>query len=151
MPGDAFAREEEQTATLEMPGFSFLFFDDGRDGNTIKAEFKAQLAEGETLLSARERRDIVTAATSLFDDCIALVGLLDEQNQAQPIRRSPFWSTTILGLVKILLGFAAGAAGLSVWLGWPIPTHWPRLIAQRLNDLSLSSIWERLAQRRPFR
>lgn len=72
---------------LGMPGFSFLSFDGEADGEDLKAEYKMRLAEGEQLLSAQEREDIVEASRELFEMCIEIVKTLDEEVRRREIVR----------------------------------------------------------------
>lgn len=60
-----------------VPGFSLFYFEGERDGEDIKADFKAKLEHAEALLSEKERRDIVEEAHVIFESCIALVERLD--------------------------------------------------------------------------
>lgn len=60
-----------------LPGFTFLYFEGDHDGEDIKAEFKARLAGVEADFTQEERQEIIEAAQGLFDDCVALVGMLD--------------------------------------------------------------------------
>ncbi|WPG99700.1 Hypothetical protein R9X50_00251900 [Acrodontium crateriforme] len=62
------------------PGFSFLSFDGDKDGEDIKALFKARLVGAETLLTPDERQDIIDSACKIFDDCITLVKYLDQKD-----------------------------------------------------------------------
>ena len=62
---------------FDMPGFSFLSFDEEDDGEDLKALFKARLAEAETLLLPQERQDIIIAAQNTFGYCISQVKYLD--------------------------------------------------------------------------
>ncbi|KAF2216411.1 hypothetical protein CERZMDRAFT_19713, partial [Cercospora zeae-maydis SCOH1-5] len=64
--------------SLELPGFSFLSFDEDQDGEDIKALFKANLINGETLLTADEQQEIVDTAQQLFERCNRLVYQLDQ-------------------------------------------------------------------------
>ncbi|KAM3422994.1 hypothetical protein BST61_g470 [Cercospora zeina] len=64
--------------SLELPGFSFLSFDGDQDGEDIKALFKANLINGETLLTAEEQQDIVDTAQQLFERCNRLIYQLDQ-------------------------------------------------------------------------
>ena len=75
--------DERQEAGREPLGFSFLSFDGHEDGEDLKMHFKARLAEAEALLTAQEREEIVAAAQGLFEDCIALVHLLDREMEQQ--------------------------------------------------------------------
>jgi heme oxygenase len=70
---------------LGMPGFSFLSFDGEEDGEDIKVEYKKQLAEGESLLTVQERKDIMEASQELFERCIAIVKKLDIEVRRQQI------------------------------------------------------------------
>nr|OQO26631.1 hypothetical protein B0A51_07905 [Rachicladosporium sp. CCFEE 5018] len=64
---------------LSRPGYTFLSFDGDDDGESIKAEFKTRLAEGDALLSVDERREIVEAADELFRLCVDIVTALDKE------------------------------------------------------------------------
>ena len=75
--------DERQEGGREPLGFSFLSFDGHEDGEDLKMHFKARLAEAEALLTAQEREEIVAAAQGLFEDCIALVHLLDREIEQQ--------------------------------------------------------------------
>jgi heme oxygenase len=70
---------------LGMPGFSFLSFDGEEDGEDIKVEYKKRLAEGESLLTVQERKDIMEASQELFERCIAIVKKLDIEVRRQQI------------------------------------------------------------------
>jgi heme oxygenase len=70
---------------LGMPGFSFLSFDGEEDGEDIKVEYKKRLAEGESLLTAQEREDIMEASQELFERCISIVKKLDIEVRRQKI------------------------------------------------------------------
>ncbi|OQO14430.1 hypothetical protein B0A48_01307 [Cryoendolithus antarcticus] len=64
---------------LSRPGYTFLSFDGDDNGEAIKVEFKARLAEGDALLTVEERREAVEAADELFGLCIDIVSALDEE------------------------------------------------------------------------
>jgi hypothetical protein len=57
--------------------FQFLRFSTPTDGEDLKADFKARLAEVETRLSWREHRDVLQEAACIFENMILLVGQLD--------------------------------------------------------------------------
>ncbi|KAK3697844.1 hypothetical protein LTR37_017235 [Vermiconidia calcicola] len=71
--------EQEKVHSSGLPGFTFLFFEGEQDGEDIKAEFKARLAEADSLLTQDQRQDVIDAAQRLFEDCIALVEILDRE------------------------------------------------------------------------
>lgn len=87
---------------LGMPGFSFLSFDGDEDGEDIKVEYKKRLKEGEKLLSAQERDDILQASQELFERCIAIVKKLDSEVRMQHIVRQ----VVPVALVFVVLLFA---------------------------------------------
>lgn len=74
--GTAVAEKQEK---VELPGFSFLSFDGDDDGEDLKADFKARLADTEVLLTEQERQEVVDEAQELFGHCIQLVGELDRK------------------------------------------------------------------------
>ena len=80
--------EGEGSMPTERSGYSFLFFDGDKSGEDIKALFKARLTEAEALLTVSERQDIIDTAQELFEDCIALVGMLDSKVRWQKIKRN---------------------------------------------------------------
>lgn len=87
---------------LGMPGFSFLSFDGEEDGEDVKAEYKRRLDEGEALLSAREREDVMEASRELFEMCIGIVRKLDvEVRRREVVRRI---APVGLAVVVLLLG-----------------------------------------------
>lgn len=92
---------------VAMTGLTFLSFHDGNDGEDLKAVFKERLAGIDALLSSKEREDIVIAAQGLFDDCIALVGILDRVVWRHKMRsrlcRVALLACLILVLLLILL------------------------------------------------
>jgi heme oxygenase len=65
--------EEQQ----EGAGYSFLMFDGSQDGEDVKAEFKAQLARVQEVMSEQQREDVVQEARYIFRACIELVEELD--------------------------------------------------------------------------
>lgn len=105
--------EKSQASVLERQGLSFLYFDDGKDGNELKVSFKSRLAEAEACLTEQERQDILDAAVALFDDCIALVRILDYEVGAQRLPWRPPWK--VLAVV--------GLCG-AIWIGWKAIEHW---------------------------
>lgn len=83
--GPAFWHVSEETEKPEfgsarhpVPGFSLFYFEGERDGEDIKADFKARLAMAEELLSEKERREVCEEAGVVFDMCIKLVENLEE-------------------------------------------------------------------------
>ncbi len=70
------------------PGFSFLYFPGDEDGEDIKREFRASLAEVETLLTPKERDDVVAESLHIFRFCILLVEALDQLHNTPDIPRS---------------------------------------------------------------
>ncbi|KAK3721524.1 hypothetical protein LTR37_003080 [Vermiconidia calcicola] len=98
-PGSAQS-EQEKVPSSVMPGFSFLSFEGEQDGEDIKAEFKARLAEADSLSTQDQRQDVIDAAQSLFEDCIALVEILDRE-----VLRQKVWSKlrVILGCITVAL------------------------------------------------
>ena len=99
--------EKHVVPLFDLPGFSFLSFDGDKDGEDIKELFKARLAEAETLLTQLERHEVMMAAQGLFEDCTALVGILDRAVWWQEIRRK-----VPLALLCVVV-FAA-----LLWLYW---------------------------------
>ena len=96
--------EKNNISLLELPGFSFLSFDGEQDGEDMKALFKARLAEAETLLTYQERQDVVLAARELFNDCIALVEMLDREVWWQRLwSRMPSTLLSTLGVLVVFL------------------------------------------------
>ncbi|KAK5167679.1 uncharacterized protein LTR77_007378 [Saxophila tyrrhenica] len=70
-------------SSRDLLGISFLSFEGTHDGEDIKASYKSELVQAETLLTFQERQDVIEASQQLFEDCIALVGELDEVAQRQ--------------------------------------------------------------------
>lgn len=99
--------EKRELQAFDAPGFSFLSFDGDHDGEDIKADFKARLATADTLFSQQEREDMVGEARNLFEDCIALVGMLDRQ----------IWWRTV-GRLLIFYLFSMSGAAVIVLLVW---------------------------------
>jgi len=60
------------------PGRSFLYFDGEEDGEDVKAAFKANLVQAETLFTPAQRTEIVQEAMEIFRYSIMLVEELDE-------------------------------------------------------------------------
>lgn len=94
--------DQNQVETL---GRSFLCFEGEQDGEDIKATFKAGLAEGETLLTTEERRDIVDAAQGLFDRCIGMVKFLDSDPASTKLTADKTTRNVIIGVGAILCAF----------------------------------------------
>ena len=94
---DLIDSEKDAATLLDVPGFTFLSFDGEEDGEDIKALFKARLAEAEAILTQQERQEVVAAAKGLFDDCIALVGMLDRE-----IRWRKMWTKLLVAVVCIV-------------------------------------------------
>ena len=69
----AFTGGSDQTEV----GLSFWHFESKDDGDDIKAEYKARLAEVGTMLSPNQKADIVHEANEIFERCINLVGEID--------------------------------------------------------------------------
>ncbi|KAK4554394.1 hypothetical protein LTR86_008602 [Recurvomyces mirabilis] len=90
-----------------MAGFSFLCFEGEQDGEDIKQEFKARLAETEALLNYEERQEVIHEAARLFEHCVELVNQLD----ALVLRQRLIRVVGIAALLGILL-FAL------IWLYW---------------------------------
>lgn len=136
--------DQRHNASPGTPGFSFLFFDDGKDGTAIQAEFKSRLADAETLLSEKERREIVGAAVALFDDCITLVGVLDDQTRGN--RRQ--WSWQLVVFITGLAGLALGVSGVIIFFGWAsIGSDFPSLSWRwPVMDGVVRSVWARMSQ-----
>jgi heme oxygenase len=61
------------------PGFTLFCFSGNRDGEDIKADFKARLEKAEELLTENQRKDIVDEAQFIFEQCVAIVEALDKQ------------------------------------------------------------------------
>lgn len=62
-----------------VPGFSLFYFEGEKDGEDVKADFKARLEMAEALLSEKERREVTEEAHVIFDMCIGLVDKLDNE------------------------------------------------------------------------
>ncbi|KAF1345813.1 hypothetical protein BDV97DRAFT_359152 [Delphinella strobiligena] len=60
-------------------GFSLFYFEGERDGEDIKADFKARLEMAEAVLTEQERNDITEEAQNIFNMCIDLVDRLDDE------------------------------------------------------------------------
>jgi hypothetical protein len=67
----------EDLKPYEDRGLSLWFFPGAEDGEDIKTEFKRRLQDGEHMLTAAQRGEIVTEAQGIFDRCEALVQELD--------------------------------------------------------------------------
>lgn len=108
-PSNDFWQVDTEQKALDVPGFSFLSFDEENDGEGLKAAFKQRLTQADGLLTDEERQDIVTTGQDLFQHCIDLIERTD---------RDVWWleSTANWGLA-----FAALAFGF-VWLLWRIFT-----------------------------
>ncbi|KXT06654.1 hypothetical protein AC578_8572 [Pseudocercospora eumusae] len=94
----------EQSALLQLPGFTFLSFPGHDDGEDIKTAFKARLADGETLLAESEKEEILDVSRQIFDKCIGLVNDLDRMVwRTQVVNRI----MPVLGMLSILLVYLA--------------------------------------------
>ncbi|KAF7195732.1 Heme-binding protein HMX1 [Pseudocercospora fuligena] len=104
-PGVAGNLEKgEQSALLQLPGFTFLSFPGDEDGEDIKTAFKSRLAEAETLLTESEKTEILGVSEQIFDKCISLVNDLDRMVwRTQVVNRL----MPVLGLLSILLVYLA--------------------------------------------
>lgn len=85
---------------MQLPGFSFLSFPGDRDGEDLKSTFKSRLAEAETLLTFKEKQDIVEVSQQLFERSILLVDELDRKVFKEKISG---WVWKTLGWTPILL------------------------------------------------
>jgi heme oxygenase len=70
--------EELSNLPLSQRGLSFWHFAGQSDGEDIKLDFKARLADAETLFSPDQRIDIIEEAKNIFQLCASLVHDLDE-------------------------------------------------------------------------
>ncbi|RYN44563.1 hypothetical protein AA0114_g9910 [Alternaria tenuissima] len=77
-PPGFWPEQDSERTTLEERGLSFWHFFGPHDGEDIKAEFKAQLLDAETLFTPDERVDIIEEAKNIFRLCATLVDELDE-------------------------------------------------------------------------
>jgi heme oxygenase len=79
--GDEFwtAGKSDADVPLSDRGLSFWNFEGTEDGEDIKAEFRARLAEGEVLFSKEQREDVVQEAKEIFGLCESVVVELDEK------------------------------------------------------------------------
>jgi len=69
---------DTQEHSLQDRGLSFWHFPGPLDGEDIKAEFKARLADAEDLFTPDERVDIIEEAKHIFRLCATLVDELDD-------------------------------------------------------------------------
>lgn len=67
------------TPPVRFAGFSFLFFPGDEDGEDIKRDFRARLAEVEAWLTPLERQQIVVEAIHIFRHCLAITEELHSQ------------------------------------------------------------------------
>ncbi|KAF2432775.1 heme oxygenase-like protein [Tothia fuscella] len=70
-------RDDLNLGKFEGLGLSFWFFPGAQDGEDIKADFKQRLQEGEAVLTAEQRADVVAEAQEIFNRCDSLVRELD--------------------------------------------------------------------------
>ncbi|CAA9961577.1 Heme-oxygenase multi-domain protein [Pyrenophora teres f. maculata] len=77
-PGFWPADHNGQEADLQDRGLSFWHFPGSLDGEDIKAEFKARLADAEGLFTPDERVDMIEEAKHIFRLCATLVDELDD-------------------------------------------------------------------------
>lgn len=73
------AKSNFDDSRQDVLGFSLFYFEGGRDGEDIKADFKARLELAEALLTEQERNDITEEAQNIFNMCIDLVDRLDDE------------------------------------------------------------------------
>jgi heme oxygenase len=91
---------------LSMPGFIFLSFSGDRDGEDIKADFQSRLEEADTLLTDKERDEVVDAAKGIFDDCLQLIHDIDKRVQVaqeEPNLQPLLLIAAALALMALLL------------------------------------------------
>ncbi|MCJ1247789.1 heme oxygenase [Trapelia coarctata] len=115
---------------IAQSGLSFWHFPGDNDGEEIKAEFKARLADVEGLLTTEQQEDIVDEACMIFDHCELLAKELDETLAARP--RAPpgptpwvalFLSRILPMRLMELLYASFGWVHRSRWYAW-IMVHW---------------------------
>ena len=82
-----------------------MSFDGDEDGEDIKVEYKKRLAEGESLLSAQERADIMEASQELFERCIAIVKKLDVEVRRQQILSQLLPVAVVIAVVLFALAY----------------------------------------------
>lgn len=118
--------EGEGKRGFEQAGLSFWHFVGEEDGEDIKREFKRRLASAETVLTAKERSEVVEEAVEIFRRSLLLVeeldGLLGTAVEAQaaaetgPVTRSGATARQIMvGKPRTWLG-GSGFAGLAILL-----------------------------------
>jgi heme oxygenase len=96
--------DKHELQSLQLPGFSFLSFEGGEDGEDLKALLKGRLAEAETLLTQDERHDVICYAMGLFQRCIQLVYMIDRAVWWQEVwRKIPWGLLSIVGVALLLL------------------------------------------------
>ena len=69
--------QEGMLENFETLGLSFWFHPGQRDGEDINKEFRLRLRDGDHILTASQRKDIVKEGSQIFDWCSALVEELD--------------------------------------------------------------------------
>lgn len=79
---------------------SFWDFDDEKDGEDIKCDFKRRIEKISELLSTAERVDIVAEAVLVFQMCQSLVDQLDELVQLQKTSESATPVTNSVGSIS---------------------------------------------------
>ncbi|OAA36259.1 heme oxygenase [Metarhizium rileyi] len=86
-------RQEQAESLLRRPHgdlpLRFFHFDTPDDGEDLKRDFKRQLADGEAMLSYREKHDIVQEAICIFENMILVVAQLDIVLASGPVRTPP--------------------------------------------------------------
>lgn len=107
--------KEQDSALLDVPGFSFLSFEGDQDGEDIKALFKSRLTEGETLLTPEEKQDVIDTAQQLFDRSILLVTEMDRMLLKQKISS---WIPWMLVAASSLLVFLYGLGQIERFAGF---------------------------------
>lgn len=122
--------EKVHTPIDELPGFSFLRFDGDNDGEDIKAEFKLRLKAADELLTTNEKEDVTYAAVTLFDDCIAMVHMLDSNMHELEVKRTWLW--ILLGVLwKVAIALRLGVRSATYFVS--VSTYVPgRFHPQRL-------------------
>lgn len=106
--GPAFWLGVDEAAGLQidpLPGFDFLSFDDGDDGESLKSAFKSRLEAADTLLTEAERQEVVATGIDVFEQCIQLIGHID---------RDVWWNECLTSWHLALLVLTIGI-GLTIW------------------------------------
>lgn len=86
---------------------AFLSFNGDDDGEDLKTVFKVRLAYIDMLPTSKDREDIVLAAQGLFDDCIALVGMLNRAvwwyKMRARLHQPPIVTVLLLAILIVML------------------------------------------------